>query len=61
MKAENLQYRDGEVTLHGYAAYDESRSGKRPGILVMPEAFGLGPHAKQRGTPRRIGLCGAGR
>jgi dienelactone hydrolase len=55
MKTENLQYRDGDVTLHGYAAYDESRSGKRPGILVMPEAFGLGPHAKQR-AERLVGL-----
>src|ERR1700740_1164488 len=48
MKTETLQYRDGDVTLHGYVAYDEKTTGKRPGILVMPEAFGLGPHAKQR-------------
>jgi dienelactone hydrolase len=48
MKTENIQYKDGDVTLHGFVAYDEKKSGKRPGILVMPEAFGLGPHAKQR-------------
>ena len=48
MKTENLQYKDGDVTLHGFVAYDDKASGKRPGILVMPEAFGLGPHAKQR-------------
>lgn len=48
MKTENLQYKDGDVTLHGYLAFDDKASGKRPGILVMPEAFGLGPHAKQR-------------
>jgi dienelactone hydrolase len=48
MKTENLQYKDGDVNLHGYVAYDDKVSGKRPGILVMPEAFGLGPHAKQR-------------
>ena len=48
MKTETITYKDGGVTLKGYAAYDESKSGKRPGILVMPEAFGLGPHAKGR-------------
>jgi len=48
MKTETISYRDGDVTLKGYLAQDETRSGKRPGILVMPEAFGLGPHAKTR-------------
>jgi len=48
MKSENIQYKDGDVTLHGFVAYDDQASGKRPGVLVMPEAFGLGPHAKQR-------------
>lgn len=48
MKTENLRYQDGGVTLHGFLAYDDKSSGKRPGILVMPEAFGLGPHAQQR-------------
>jgi dienelactone hydrolase len=48
MKTENVVYQDGSVVLHGFAAYDDKSSGKRPGVLVMPEAFGLGPHAKQR-------------
>ncbi len=48
MKTETIDYRDGDVTLKGFLAYDEHQSGKRPGILVMPEAFGLGAHAKQR-------------
>jgi dienelactone hydrolase len=48
MKTETIDYRDGDVTLKGFLAYDERQSGKRPGILVMPEAFGLGIHAKQR-------------
>jgi dienelactone hydrolase len=29
-------------------AFDDQSSHKRPGILVMPEAFGLGTHAKER-------------
>jgi dienelactone hydrolase len=48
MKTETIEYKDGDVTLRGYLAYDETKSGKRPGILVMPEALGLGSHAKQR-------------
>jgi len=48
MKTETIDYRDGDVSLKGFLAYDERQSGKRPGILVMPEAFGLGAHAKER-------------
>jgi dienelactone hydrolase len=48
MKTETIEYKDGDVTLRGYLAFDERKTGKRPGVLVMPEAFGLGAHAKQR-------------
>jgi len=48
MKTESLEYRDGDVTLKGYVAYDDQTSRKMPGILVMPEAFGLGVNAKNR-------------
>ena len=48
MKTETMEYQDGDVKLIGYFAYDDRKPGKRPGILVMPEAFGLGDHAKKR-------------
>ena len=48
MKTETIEYKDGDFTLRGYLAFDEKKSGKRPGVLVMPEAFGLGEHAKKR-------------
>lgn len=48
MKTQNLEYQDGNVTLRGFLAYDDQTSQKRPGILVMPEAFGLGANAKDR-------------
>lgn len=48
MKTETITYQDGNVTLKGYLAYDDQSTGKRPGVLVIPEAFGLGEHAKQR-------------
>ena len=31
-----------------YTSFDDKKSGKRPGVLVNPEAFGLGEHAKKR-------------
>jgi dienelactone hydrolase len=48
MSTETIDYRDGEVTLRGYLAYDETPAGKRPGVLVMPGGFGLGRDAKVR-------------
>jgi dienelactone hydrolase len=48
MKSETLEYRDGDLTLKGFVAFDDGKAGRRPGILVNPEAFGLGPHAKAR-------------
>jgi dienelactone hydrolase len=48
MKTESLEYSDGDVTLRGFLAYDDRKSGRRPGVLVMPEAFGLGAQAKRR-------------
>jgi dienelactone hydrolase len=48
MKTESLEYRDGDVTLRGFLAYDDQKTGRRPGVLVMPEAFGLGAQAKRR-------------
>jgi dienelactone hydrolase len=48
MKSETIEYRDGDVTLKGFITFDETKAGKRPGILVNPEAFGLGPNAKGR-------------
>jgi dienelactone hydrolase len=48
MKTESIAYQDGDVTLRGFLAYDDTKSGRRPGILVMPGGFGLGVNAKQR-------------
>lgn len=48
MHTESLEYWDGDVTLRGFLAFDDRKSGKRPGVLVMPEAFGLGAQVKRR-------------
>jgi dienelactone hydrolase len=48
MQTKTVDYRDGEVSLRGYLAFDETLPGKRPGVLVMPGGFGLGGNAKRR-------------
>lgn len=50
MKTEIVEYKDSGTTFRGYLAYNENekRSGKRPGVLVMPVPTGLGDHAKER-------------
>jgi dienelactone hydrolase len=48
MTTQSIEYEDGNVTLRGFMAFDDASSHQRPGVLVMPEAFGLGTHATQR-------------
>jgi dienelactone hydrolase len=44
----NLEYTNGNTKFIGYLAGEDGGAGRRPGIVVFPEAFGLGDHAKQR-------------
>ena len=50
-----LEYRDGAVTLRGYLA-DDVRPGARPGVVLFPEAFGIGDHVIERA--RRLAALG---
>ena len=43
-----LTYRHGDVELRGYLAYDGSVKGKRPGVLVVPEWWGLNDFARDK-------------
>ncbi|HCU24088.1 MAG TPA: dienelactone hydrolase family protein [Deltaproteobacteria bacterium] len=45
-KVVNYQYQG--VTMKGYLAWDDSFSGKRPGILVVHEWWGLNDYARRR-------------
>ena len=47
-KKQDIEYQDGDTMLQGYLVYDESLSGKRPGVLVVHEWKGLGDYAKRR-------------
>jgi len=48
MKTRTIEYTAGTMKCVGYLALDEKVSGRRPGIVVFPEAFGLNDHARQR-------------
>lgn len=48
MKKMNLDYTNGSTTFRGKLVWDEGRAGRRPGIVIFPEAFGLNDHALQR-------------
>jgi dienelactone hydrolase len=45
---EAVQYKHGDVTCAGYLAYEEGMEGKRPGVVVIPEWWGLNDYAKYR-------------
>jgi dienelactone hydrolase len=45
---ETVTYKHGDTVLEGYLAFDDTKTNKRPGILVVHEWLGLGDHAKQR-------------
>ena len=48
LKEENVTYSSNGVTMNGYLAYDASTQGKRPGILVVHEWWGLNDYPKMR-------------
>jgi dienelactone hydrolase len=48
IRTQNIQYRHGATVLEGYLAYDDSLTGRRPGVLVVHEWWGLNDYAKGR-------------
>lgn len=48
IKGETVEYQAGAVKLKGYLAYDESRKGRRPGVLVVHEWWGHNEYARKR-------------
>lgn len=48
IKAETVIYKEGDTVLKGYIAYDDAIQGKRPGVIVVPDWWGLGEFPKDR-------------
>lgn len=47
---EDVDYKQGDTTLQGFLAYDDSISGKRPGVLIVHQWMGLTDYEKMRAT-----------
>ena len=45
---QTIEYKQGDITLEGFLAYDDSISGKRPGVLVVHQWMGLTDYEKHR-------------
>ncbi len=51
-----LEFRDGEEALEGLLVFDPAREGRRPGVLVVHEWWGLTEHPKE--AARRLARLG---
>jgi dienelactone hydrolase len=56
VQTRDIEYRADGARLVGYLAIDDSKRGKRPGVLVAHEGFGLNEHAKA--IARRLAEAG---
>ena len=48
VQTQAIQYKDGEVELTGHIAWDDAIQGKRPGVIVVHEWWGLNDYVRKR-------------
>ncbi len=56
IKTESFDYKQGDTTLEGFIAYDDAKTGKRPGVLIFPQWTGLSDH--ERDAARNLAKLG---
>jgi dienelactone hydrolase len=56
MKTETLEYKHGDVNCRGILIYDDTKTGRRPGIVVAPDIRGVLPRPK--GRPEQLAAMG---
>jgi dienelactone hydrolase len=44
----DVSYKAGDTAMQGFLAYDDAVKGKRPGVLVVPEWWGVNDYARKR-------------
>src|SRR5438105_2366197 len=50
IKTQEITYKHGDAELRGFLAYDDAISGKRPGVLIIHEWWGLDDYPRRRAT-----------
>jgi dienelactone hydrolase len=50
VKTKAVEYRQDGTVLQGFFAWDDAKTGKRPGVLVIHEWWGHNEHARQQAT-----------
>jgi dienelactone hydrolase len=48
VKTREIEYKQGDTPLKGFLAYDDAAKGKRPGVLVVHEWWGMNEHARNQ-------------
>jgi len=48
VKTETVEYKDGDTSLTGYLMYDDAVEGKRPGVIVVHQWWGLDDYTRER-------------
>jgi dienelactone hydrolase len=48
VKTEPMEYKQGDTVLEGWLVYDDAAQGKRPGVLVVHDWFGVSDYVKGR-------------
>lgn len=48
LKGEKVEYHQGNQVFEGYLVYDDVIAGKRPGVIVIPEWWGLNDFARKK-------------
>ena len=48
VQTKEIEYKDGDVELQGFLAWDDAQQGKRPGVLVVHEWWGHDDYARSR-------------
>jgi dienelactone hydrolase len=56
VQTKQITYRQGDTPLVGYLAWDDAAHGKRPGVLIVHEWWGMNDHA--RAQARRVAEAG---
>lgn len=56
VKVDTVDYKQGDTTLEGWLAYDDAKSGKRPGVVIFPSY--VGPAAHEKDVAQRLAKLG---